>query len=504
MARPVAPSGGVASPGASRNRSTFRWKLRAPTWVTRSGIQGTPHPGAMLILCPPWPLQVCPVAPVPPRCPCPHALHLTPPPCPRVPIPNSCPHTPVPIPSPVLMSPCPCLVSACPHIPVPIPCPPAVSPLGVPPCSPVQESHQHAQEAVCHLHAKLRGDLGGSVHVRPQQLWARAPLGVGAWPPAPCPTRGMAATTMVSPGGAATPPSPWSTSASWCPYRVPWHPGGPMGYLGTLVSLQGTWAPWWPYRVPGHPHGLMGYPGILVALWGAQAPWWPHGVPGHPSTPMGLWVTPQSPGSPWGGGRAHTPVTRVASPSCRSWLEASSAHVSSLSCSSCATATSTFAWYRAQRAWGHQWAWGQQGTGTPASPQPWDCPYAHPSATTVPIVFPFQCHHVAHHVPIPVSIPVPPQYHPGAHPSATMVPPHRSSCAHPSTHPGVTTCPSQCHHIAQCESIPVPPRCPSWDHPSTHPGAHPSVTVVPPQCPSLSHPSPRPLPVSVPTAVPVP
>lgn len=71
MARLVAPSSGVALLGASRNHSTFCWKLRAPTWVTHAGTLGTQHPGDLaprctLVLCPPWPSQLCPVAPVPP------------------------------------------------------------------------------------------------------------------------------------------------------------------------------------------------------------------------------------------------------------------------------------------------------------------------------------------------------------------------------------------------------------------------------------------------------
>lgn len=106
MARPVAPSGGVASPGASRNRSTFRWKLRAPRQVTRAGTLGTRHPGdlgpwcALVLrpLCPPMAIPAlscgsCP--PMTPTSPCPSPV---PPPYPCVPVPSSCP----------LMSPCSC------------------------------------------------------------------------------------------------------------------------------------------------------------------------------------------------------------------------------------------------------------------------------------------------------------------------------------------------------------------------------------------------------------
>lgn len=113
MAWPVAPSGGVASPGASRNRSTFRWKLRASTWITCAGTlrichpgdpstQGTWHPGTTVPPCPPMAI---------PALSC--ALWLL--------YPHGA-HAPMPIPCPPT-SPRPAPVSLCPHVPISPPCP---------------------------------------------------------------------------------------------------------------------------------------------------------------------------------------------------------------------------------------------------------------------------------------------------------------------------------------------------------------------------------------------
>lgn len=194
MARPLAPSGGLASVGASRNLSTLRWKLEGthmghPHWHP----PGTkPHHGCHHPLHPPVVLMPCPM-PIP--CPVPTLLGATRPPA-VPPDSHGCHQT-----TRGATLPCAhlCLLASlrgahaqlCPqvflcHVPVPT-CAPFMVPMC--PCPPVQECHQHSQQTLCHLHAKLGGDLGSSLHVCPQQLWVWAQLAPGAWPPLCCPLR---------------------------------------------------------------------------------------------------------------------------------------------------------------------------------------------------------------------------------------------------------------------------------------------------------------------------
>lgn len=140
MARPGALSVGGTSLGASRNRSTFRWKLGTPPGHC-GGTRGTGDAGDMGDMAPvPTSVSLC--HPAYPLSPCvPTSLHS--------------------------LSPS-CVTSWCPHVAVAFPCVP-----------PVQEGHQHAQQAVGHLPPELGGHLGGSVHVCPQQLWGHGHHGCG-------------------------------------------------------------------------------------------------------------------------------------------------------------------------------------------------------------------------------------------------------------------------------------------------------------------------------------